>query len=362
MSRGWIVLGMLSLTGVAFCAAEPKYNPPEKPLTADDMLHVEGNRLINAKGAEVWLQGVGIPSMEWSVAGEEIPDSFGAAIAEWKVNCIRFEVRSDFWFGEGKDWNRQEDGGAGYRKSVRHWIDYANARGVWVVLDLHEYKAPTERHVRFWRDAAAQYANRPGVLFDLFNEPHDISWREWRDGGKLKDGGNDINPDEIGRGQEVSESVGMQALVDAVRGTGAKNVLVIGGLDWAYDARGFMEGYALDDRGGNGYMVSVHCYPWKGNWQDMFLKTAEKFPIFMGEVGAQPFPMPWEKEAVDEYIWSPDVLGCIQERRLHWTAYSFHPKASPCLIEDWSFKPTPGWGAFVKAALRGAQIRTGRVH
>lgn len=338
-----------------------KYNPPEKPLTAKDTLHVKGNKLLNSKGESVWLQGVGIPSMEWSVTGENIADSFGAAIEEWKVNCIRYEVRSDFWFGEGQDWNKQDDGGEGYRRTVDKWIDYANRRGVYVVFDLHEYKAPTARHVTFWKDAAARYKNRPGVLFDLLNEPHDISWKEWRDGGKLK-GGHDSNPAENDRAQDVNESVGMQALVDAVRGTGAKNVLVIGGLDWAYDARGFLEGYALDDRGGNGCMVSVHCYPWKSNWQDMFLKAAAKYPLFIGEVGAQPFPMPWEEKAVDEYIWSPDMIGCIQQYKLHWTAFSFHPSASPCLIEDWTFKPTPGWGAFVKAALRGARISTGRMH
>ena len=36
----------------------------------------------------------------------------------------------------------------------------------------------------------------------------------------------------------------MQALLDAVRDTGAKNVVIAGGLDWAYDMSGFLEGQA----------------------------------------------------------------------------------------------------------------------
>jgi hypothetical protein len=55
----------------------------------------------------------------------------------------------------------------------------------------------------------------------------------------------------------------------------------------------------------------------------------------------------------DPYTWVPDMLGLIQKYHLHWTGFSFHPKASPVLIEDWTFKPTPYWGAFAKRALAG---------
>ena len=34
------------------------------------------------------------------------------------------------------------------------------------------------------------------------------------------------------------EAIGHQALVDAVRDVGAKNVVIVGGLDWAYDLTG----------------------------------------------------------------------------------------------------------------------------
>jgi hypothetical protein len=55
----------------------------------------------------------------------------------------------------------------------------------------------------------------------------------------------------------------------------------------------------------------------------------------------------------DPYTWVPDMLGLIQKYKLHWTGFSFHPKASPVMIEDWTFKPTAYWGAFAKRALAG---------
>jgi hypothetical protein len=55
----------------------------------------------------------------------------------------------------------------------------------------------------------------------------------------------------------------MQALINAVRESGAKNIVLAGGLDWAYDLSGIANGFALDDKGGNGIIYSTHIYPWK---------------------------------------------------------------------------------------------------
>ncbi|MFF3818533.1 cellulase family glycosylhydrolase [Streptomyces bluensis] len=67
------------------------------------------------------------------------------------------------------------------------------------------------------------------VVFDLFNEPcpdratstATQAWTCWRDGGTCP-----------GLAYEVA---GMQDLIDAVRGTGAKNVILAGGLAYSND-------------------------------------------------------------------------------------------------------------------------------
>ena len=149
------------------------------------MLKVKGNRLVDQTGKEIWLQGLAIPSMEWNPKGEHIKESFVKAVKDWNANCIRLPLKSAFWFGEGAKHYTQKDGGEAYRALVDELVGYATSNGCYVVLDLHEYKAPTPKHAAFWKEAAARYANHPGVLFDILNEPHGISWEEWRDGGKL---------------------------------------------------------------------------------------------------------------------------------------------------------------------------------
>ncbi len=50
---------------------------------------------------------------------------------------------------------------------------------------------------------------------------------------------------------------GMQRMVETIRAVGADNVLVVGGLDWSYELEGIVNGYALDDCGGNGMILSA---------------------------------------------------------------------------------------------------------
>jgi endoglucanase len=238
-----------------------------------------------------------------------------------------------------------------------------------VLLDLHRFGAPKQEHADFWKDAAAKYKNHPAVLFDLFNEPHGTTWEVWRNGGfvadKKKPADEDafLSPEEKAKAAPGFQGIGMQALLDAVRGSGAHNVVVVGGLDWAYDLSGIAQGFALTEHDGNGIIYASHIYPWKRDWQGKALVVADKYPILLGEVGADVHKMDFiPKEAQeDPYTWVPDMLGLIQKYKLHWTGFSFHPKASPVMIEDWSFKPTPFWGDFAKRALAGEKFELHRM-
>jgi hypothetical protein len=110
-------------------------------------------------------------------------------------------------------------------------------------------------------------------------------------------------------------------------------------------------------------MYSSHVYPWKSDWQGKFLDAAAKYPLFLGEVGADEKKMdfiPPDRQE-DPNTWAPDVLGVIQKYRLNWTAWDFHPKSTPRVILDWDYTPTPFWGVCVKRALAGEQFDVKRL-
>jgi len=318
-------------------------------------LHVDGNLLKTDKGAAVRLQGVNVAGMEWSNNGEgRTLQSVRIAIEDWHANAIRLPLAQDRWFGFAQG---QTDGGASYRALVDSVVNYASGKGCYVIIDLHwsdmgkwgknigQHKMPDENSALFWKDAAKRFANNSAVIFDIYNEPHDVTWETWKNGG--------VVTEKNDKGDETYRSPGMQKLVDTVRETGARNVIAAGGLDWAFDLIGVINGYALTDPKGSGIIYSTHIYPWKGGierWDSKVTVAAGKYPILIGEVGCQPDP-----KQEDPAIWAPKVLAYIEKHRFNWTAWCFHPSASPCMLKDWSYAPTLYWGRPVKQALTGNQ-------
>jgi hypothetical protein len=340
-------------------------------------IRVQGNRLVTVKGGkEVWLQGVNVPSLEWSVKGERILKGIGIAIDDWKANVIRLPVKADYWFGRGTKHNTQTDGGAAYRTLIDQAVALAASKGAYLVLDLHHYRAPRADDLVFWTDAATRYKNHPAVLFDLLNEPHSTTWEVWRDGGfieeKKKAGDEDafLSPEEKLHNKRGFVSPGMQKMLDTVRATGAKNIVVVGGLDYAYDLTGIAPypavngrpgsstGYPLTDKSGNGIMYASHVYPWKKGWQKKFLDAAAKHPILLGEVGGDAKKMTFIPANHQENVetWVPAMLGLIQKHRLNWTGWCFHPSASPRMLADLNYTPTSFWGQPAKDALAGKKF------
>jgi len=329
-------------------------------------LFVVGNKLQDKSGREVWLQGVNVASMEWNVKGENVLASVVVAIEKWNANVIRLPTKDQYWFGKGED---QTDGGAAYRALVDEVVKYASNRGAYVVLDLHNYRAPRPEHIDFWTDAATRYKNHPAVLFDLLNEPHGISWEVWRNGGYVQerkagaDEDNFLSEEDKIQAKLGFRSPGMQRMLEVVRETGARNVVVAGGLDYAYDLSGIVNGFALEEKGGNGVMYASHIYPWKRDWQGKALDAAALHPILIGEVGADFKKQPWENEAnfVPPETWLPDMLGLIQKHRLHWTGWCFHVSAGPAMLADWRYTPTSYWGDYARRALAGERFELQRL-
>ncbi len=342
-----------------------RFVPPEQPQKDKWPLELKvvGNRLHDSRGMEVWLQGVNAGGLETLPQDRQVIKSVVVAIDDWKANCVRVPIKDDFWYGQSA---YQKDEGREYREIIDQIITLAANRGAYVAIDLHRFRAPKREHADFWKDFAKQYANHPAVLFDVFNEPHGISWDVWKRGGFVgnKEGVDEsafLN-DEEKRKNAGFESVGMQGLVDAVRSSGAKNIVIAGGLFWCNDLTGITRGYELEDRTGNGIMYSWHTYNWHTGWEEKVLATAAKHPIFLGEVGADIKKMDFipADAQEDPHTWVPDMLGFVQKHRLNWTGWCLHPKASPVMISDWKYTATPFWGEYAKAALSGKKFELKR--
>jgi aryl-phospho-beta-D-glucosidase BglC (GH1 family) len=318
-------------------------------------LHVEGTKVKTPDGEVVRLQGLNVPGLEWG-PGEHLLDSVDAAVGDWGANAIRLPLAQDRWFGHTPE---RKDGGASYRRTVRDFVQKAAARNCYVILDLHwsntgrwgefigQHQMPDDHSAAFWADAAAAYANHPAVLLGLYNEPYGVSWEVWRNGGAV----GEKNP-KAADGKLDYHTPGMQKLLDVCRANGARNVVVVGGLDWGYELSGISKGFPLHDPEGNGVVYDTHIYPWKKDWDRWVTPTARKYPVLVGEIGiGKAGPQH------DPRTWLPRALTYIDRHELHWTAWCLHPGAQPNLIVDWTYRPTEPFGVLVKKALREAGNR-----
>lgn len=342
----WLVIFTLSLPTVTFGATTSEQQ--KRPL----MLHIENNKVVNELGQTVRLTGANVPSMQWSNGEKNLEESIAMTFDNWNANILRLCLTQKFWYG--KEWYIS-DGGASYRKRVEGIVNMAASRGKYILIDLHEFGFPDENSPMFWRDIVAMYKNNPAVLFDILNEPHDTSWDFWRNGGEYK-----------GSDGKTHKSVGLQGLVNAIRENGAKNIIVAGGLDWAYDLRGIQKGYDGLENGyaleepqgklkGNGIMYGAHIYPLKqgdqDDWADKVGCIINDYPVLVGETGHFGDRVAdWydARGGADSVIWMNEVLNYMDIHNLSYTAWDMHTSSSPCMISDWDYKPTPYYGVIMK--------------
>lgn len=318
-------------------------------------LHTSGNKIVDGNGKEVRIHGLNIPGMEWTAVGDHLLESVGVALDKWHANMVRVPLNQDRWFGKGPD---SKDDGTEYRKLVDQAVDLVQAKGKYILLDLHwsdeaewgknigQHAMPDTLSVEFWKSCAARYANRASVCFDLYNEPIDITWDIWRDGGEVSEKFN---------GQTLTyKAVGFQPLLNIVRSTGAKNLIVVGGPGYTSKVDGFLT-HRLSDPTGNGVLYANHFYPgWESveTWEPRIAGIEKQLPLIISEFGASPnsIPLDFPKRRVAQ------VLQVLKKHDWNWIAWCMHPAATPCVILDWKYTPTSYFGTLVHAALLGKSV------
>ena len=340
------------------------------------MLHTEKNKVFNANGQQVRLIGVNCAPLVWMSYCEDIMHMVNTACDKWLANTIRLPLAQDRWFGFAPEQQGVDETGERYRRLVDDLVASVASRQKYIILDLHRSNCnrwgefisgnlSDMNSLVFWKDVATRYANHPNVLFDLYNEPYNVDWKTWRDGGEIN-----VYYEESDIGQQImfekSDSAnlksltyyvpGMQKIADTIRGVGAKNIMIVGGLDWSYQLDGIVNGYAIEDKGGNGIILDSHLYPCKDldSWDKYVTVAKNDYPIILGECGhygEAPIPHEWPQFEVSS-TWVPKFLKWVEDNGYHITAWDFHHQAGPCLIENTEdYTPTPYWGVYYKAFL-----------
>jgi endoglucanase len=294
MRRGHLLLCVGAL--LAACRDSPT-GSGGGPLPAAGALHVAGNQLVDSTGHPVRLRGVNRSGTEyacaqgWGIFDGPSDSASIAAIAAWHATVVRVPLNETCWL----DLNGVTPAYSGdhYRQAIVDFVARLEHAGLYVILDLHwaapdsaialgQTPMPDRDHTpEFWRQVAATFKDDSRVLFDLFNEPYPDNnadtpeaWRCWRDGGTC-------------RGVSY-EAAGMQELVDAVRGTGAANVILLGGVRYASTLSGWLAATPSDPLGNLAASWHIYNFSWCTSaacWDGEAAPVAQAVPLVLGELG-----------------------------------------------------------------------------
>lgn len=215
------------------------HNPATKT-GVDAPLSVIGKNVVDAEGKRYTPYGISVyggleqnDPLRWAASDRA---QITAAASYWHANTVRLQVAEKNLF---------TDVPSGYRYNPRFLaalqqeVSLAKRLGMRTAINDQteftdpEARNPGPRSADFWRIVSRQFACQPNVELDLFNEPrleHDGNpsvmaspewvWKLWHDGGTV----------------HHRRFLGMQTLVNLIRGQGIKNLIWV---ETPYMSNGF---------------------------------------------------------------------------------------------------------------------------
>jgi hypothetical protein len=296
---------------------------------------VSGNHLVNGNGQIVRLNGVNTSGTEYMCIGNggifDGPSDATSvvAIASWHTTAIRVNLNEDCWLNINMGGSPY--GGAIYQNAVVNYVNLLHQYGQYVILDLHwnapgtsqatgqQVMADADHSPAMWASVAAAFKNDPAVLFDLYNEPHDIDWNCL------------LNGCNVGW-----QTAGMQSMLNAVRNAGARQPIMVGGIAWATDLTQWFQYKPNDPL--NALVASFHVYnitscATQSCWDSTVAPVAQRVPVVSGELG--------EDDCAHGFI--DTYMNWADPKYISYLGWSWNPYncgSHPALITAYDGTPT----------------------
>ena len=338
-------------------------------------LHVSGNQIVNGAGNAIRLHGVNRSGMDYAcVHGWGFSDPSGTntqavldAMKGWKVNVVRVTLSEHCWLGINGC--NPTYCGVPYRNELKRWVDLITGSGMAVILDMQSSGGgtvladlvdvmPNADHSRdFWIGVANQFKAAPyngTVLFDVINEPHpdnnhdtNTAWNCWKLGGTAC-------PDTGGSG---GPWVGMDTMVDTIRGTGATNIIMLGGVMYSSKLTQWLAKKPNDPTGN--LVASWHQYPfnysattdYKAIWNSVVAPLMDQVPVITGEFGVA------DTNCATTFV--QDLVDFLEPRNGHYLAWTWNQWGPACDKKSLVTSVTGGtpenntWGPWFRAWMIG---------
>ena len=335
------------LTAAVPTPPAPPPPPPPSPTTAAG-LHVAGNQLLDASGTLVHLHGVNYSGTEyaciqgWGIFDGPTDDASVSALKAWHVNVVHMGLNEDCILGiNGAP---AAYSGANYMNAIVAYVNKLHAAGMYAEVSLMWAAPGTQKaldhplildadHAPAALAAIANaFKGDPNTFIGLQSEPHGITWACWKNGGSSCSVGY--------------TALGMQGALDAVRSTGAANVVTASGIDYANNLSQWLANKPSDSL--NQLMAEAHVYG--GNtcastscFDTNYAPVANSVPMLFGETGESYDASSCGTTNISTFLTWADSHNVGYEP---WTWDTWGNCSS--LISDFNGTPANAYGTWVK--------------
>jgi endoglucanase len=303
--------------------------------------YVKDSKIFKFDNSSKFFRGIDRPSLEWDSKGNNLSLSDYQKIRSWNSNVIRLAVNQLFWRNDTN----------GYKARLQENINWILSTGMDVIIDLHwsdkgansiagQQKMADTNSILFWKDMAQIYKGNGRVMFELYNEPHDVTCDIWKSGGTV----------------DGWQAAGMQQMYEAIRSQGANNLIMVGGLNWAFD----LSCVKTHRISGFNIVYATHPYNFGGkntvaDWDNKVGFLSATDPVIITEFGNTQDTGAEGSECDPTFV--QNVINWAESKKIHWTAWAWYPGscAFPALIKDWNGTPNAN-GRVVMEGLKNNQF------
>lgn len=193
-------------------------------------LSVKGTQLVNEAGEAVQLRGVSTHGLAWFPEYVNY-ESFRTLKEDWGVNVVRLAMYTAESGGYCAGGDRDQ-----LKALIDNGVNYAADLGLYVIIDWHilsdgNPQTYQSEAAEFFREMSAKYAGYNNVIYEVCNEPQNVSWN-----GVIKPYA--------------------QEMVNIIRENDKNAVIIVGTNTWSQD----VTDVAGNELEGDNLMYALHFY------------------------------------------------------------------------------------------------------
>jgi endoglucanase len=288
---------LVMMVTLFFALAACNENPIAKKSTIVEQfgnLSVVGNKIVDKDGKQVALYGM---SLFWSqIKGKYYNyDCVKWLRDDWNCTVVRaamgIEKADDI---DGYLVNKEKE----YNKVITV-IDACIDLGIYVIVDWHDHHAEKNKDeaIEFFSKIATKYGNTPNIIYEIYNEPLQISWADI------------VKPYSV-------------ELIDTIRKIDHDNIIVVTPPSWAQE----VDVVSLDPIDGENIAYSLHYY---ASSHKQYLRDKAQvaidngLPLFVTEFGTTEYTGDGEIDTVEVKAW----FDFLEANKISWCNWSIGDKA-----------------------------------